>query len=161
MKFSFLIVPLIGSLLMLSSCKTAYQAQSFTGGFTDTQIGENIWRVNVRSNAFTSRGDVSDIILLRSADLTLQNGFKYFAFAAASTGSETVAINNPGTTYTSGTANLYGNSGSFNATSQTYGGGTTFLKKPSAENTVVMFKEKPKTHKGFSLYCQIHLQFVS
>ena len=82
--------------------------------------------------------------MLRSAELTLKNGFTHFAFASAKTGSETSVITTPTTSYTTEYVTAYGNTAYGNATTRTTGGQTYYVSKPSANNTVVMFKGKPE-----------------
>ena len=120
----------------------------FAGGFDETRLGENIWRVNSRGNAFASKDLIANMVMMRSADLAFQNGFSHFAFASGSTSSKTGVIYNPGTTYTTGTINTYGNSATYSGTTNTYGSSLTYYSKPRAENTVVMFRAKPKDFNG-------------
>ncbi len=46
--------------VILAGFATAYQRQSFTGGFSETQLGENIFQVSFKGNAYTSRERASD-----------------------------------------------------------------------------------------------------
>ncbi len=55
--------------VILVGCATVYQRQSFTGGFSETQLGENIFQVSFKGNAYTSRKRASNFTLLRSAGL--------------------------------------------------------------------------------------------
>ena len=130
-----------------SSC-TTYKKMGIGGGFDETRLGENIWRVNARGNAYASKDLIANMIMMRSADLAFQNGFSHFAFASGSTSSTTGVIYNPGTTYTTGNVNTFGNSATYDATTQTTGSTLTYYSKPKAENTVVMFRGKPKDFNG-------------
>ncbi|MFV8451338.1 CC0125/CC1285 family lipoprotein [Vibrio campbellii] len=157
MKFlSTLLVPLV----LLSGCATTYQSNGFSGGYSETQLDENVFKVAFRGNGYTSKERVADFTLLRSAELAMQNGYKYFVIVDANsytvngtyTTPTTVTTNLNANTY--GTANTFGNNTTYNAS--TYGtatttvsGGQTYnISKPSSSNTIVCFKEKPAT--GFS-----------
>ena len=131
---------------LLTAC-TGYHKDSVFGGggFDETRLGENIWNITARGNAFASKKLIANLIMMRSADLAQQNGFSHFAFSSGSTDTTTSVTSSPSTTYTSGYVNP---SGSFNATSNTYGGGLNFYAKPSAENTVVMFNGNPNNING-------------
>lgn len=63
---------------LLNACSTAYQKDGATGGFKETQVAPHVWRVTFVGNGYTSDSNAEDFALLRSADLTLQNGYRYF-----------------------------------------------------------------------------------
>jgi len=55
---------------ILQGCATSYQKTSFTGGYSETQLDENVFNVSFKGNGYTSRERVADFTLLRSAELT-------------------------------------------------------------------------------------------
>ena len=57
----------IATVMYLTGCATPYQPMSFGGGFAETQLDENVFRVEVRGNGFTGRERVQDFALLRGA----------------------------------------------------------------------------------------------
>jgi len=71
--------------LSLAACGTAtpYQplvpGQAQSGGFTDQQIEANRWRVTFSGNSLTDRRTVETYLLFRSAELTLSQGYDWFA----------------------------------------------------------------------------------
>ena len=135
---------LILSSILLSGCATTYQSSGFSGGYSETQLDENVFKVVFRGNGYTGRERVADFTLLRSAELALQNGYKYFAVIDANSYTSNSTYTTPTTSNT--TANVYG-SGNYaygNATTTTYGGQTYNISKPSSSNTIVCFKEKPE-----------------
>ena len=67
---------LILSAFLLSGCATAYQPKGFTGGFSETQLDESVFQVSFRGNAYTSSERAADFTLLRSAELTIENGYR-------------------------------------------------------------------------------------
>ena len=130
-------------LAFLAGCATGYQKHGFTGGFSETQLGENIFKVTFKGNAYTSPERASDFTLLRSAELVLENGFKYFIIVDSEKYTKTGAYTTPTTSYTTGSAYGTGNYAYGSATTTTSGGQTYFYSKPRSTNTIVGFKEKP------------------
>ena len=69
----------------LSACvsPTPYQpaphGQSGRGGYSETRIEPNRWRVTFSGNAVTKRETVEGYLLFRAAELTLQNGDDWFS----------------------------------------------------------------------------------
>lgn len=70
---------------VLSACATAtpYQPAQFTSagprnGFYEQPIEQNRWRIGFNGNSVTSRQQVEDALLLRAAELTLQQGGDHF-----------------------------------------------------------------------------------
>ena len=138
-----LIVPII-VLVALTGCATSYQKQGFTGGFSETQLGENIFQITFKGNAYTSRERASDFTLLRSAELALENGYKYFVIVDSEKYTKKGAYTTPATSHTTGSAYGTGNYAYGTATTTTTGGQTYIYSKPRSTNTIVCFKEKPE-----------------
>lgn len=130
----------------ISGCATSYQKMGFSGGFEETQLAPNVWKVSFSGNGYTRASRAEEMTLLRSADLTLQNGFTFFALAGSSSSTDYSTVTTPTTSTTN--ANVYGGSGyaSGTATTTTYGGHSYLVSKPSTTNTVVMYKNKPETN---------------
>lgn len=63
---------------LMAACATGYQSSGFTGGFKNTQLSPDVFRVSFSGNAFTSSDRVQDFALLRAAELTLANNAQYF-----------------------------------------------------------------------------------
>ncbi len=72
------IILAVGVALMLVGCATSYQSKGLMGGYSDTQIAPNVFRVSFGGNGYTSGERAQDFTLLRAAELTLQHGFRYF-----------------------------------------------------------------------------------
>ena len=64
--------------LLLHGCATPYQQTGLTGGFSETQLDENVWTVTFKGNGYTSRERATDFNLLRCAEICLENGYRYF-----------------------------------------------------------------------------------
>lgn len=130
-------------LICLASCATPYQKTGMSGGYSETQLGENIFRVNFQGNGYTKSERAEDFALLRSAELSLEHGFPYFIIIDSSGDVDYSTYTTPVTTQTTGSAYVSGNTVYGNARSHTSGGQTFNIRKPSAKNTIVCFKEKP------------------
>ncbi len=96
-------------LTLLAGCAAAYQLKSFTGGYSETRLGENILQVYFKGNSHTSWERVTDFSLLRAAELTLEKGFRYFLIVDSEDYSELSAYTTPSTSHTTGSAYGYGN----------------------------------------------------
>lgn len=84
-KILLLLVPIF----LLSACATPYQKKGFRGGWSELQLSEDTYQVAYSGNAYTSQERVSDFALLRSASLTLENGYKFFALMSEKEYSQT------------------------------------------------------------------------
>jgi hypothetical protein len=70
----------------VSSGQTPYQAANQGKyGFSDQRIEANRFRVMFEGNSRTSRQRVEDSLLLRAAEVTLENGYDWFQVAQRST----------------------------------------------------------------------------
>ena len=134
------ILLVIMTLATLQGCATAYQSRGHSGGYSETQLDENIFKVSFSGNGYISANKVADYTLLRSAELTLQNGFKYFAIVDANSHIENSTYTSPTTYHTTG--NVIGTT--YNAKTTTRGGQTYHFSKPSSSNMIVCYKEKPE-----------------
>lgn len=138
-----LIAILLATSTVLSGCATAYQPQGYTGGFSETQLQPNVFRVSFKGNGATSAERAADFALLRSADLALTNGFSYFVIVDSNSSTAISTHTLPTTTQTTGTVSTYGNTGYINAQSTSYGGETMVFRKPTSSNVIVCFTERP------------------
>jgi hypothetical protein len=81
------------AVLLLAACQTpaSYQPrgpQSRTG-YTDEQLAANRWRVTFTGNSATQRETVENYLLLRSAEVALKAGYRWFVFDTRDTKAET------------------------------------------------------------------------
>ncbi len=72
-------------LLLAASCSTPYQSKGFGGGYNDVKIADNMYTVTFEGNAYTSADDAYQNGLRRCAELTKENGYKYFIISNSST----------------------------------------------------------------------------
>ena len=69
----------IGLIAMLGvGCTTAYQKAGLTGGFVETDLGKNAWRVTFSGNGYTSYETVQTFWLYRCCEIALDKGFDGF-----------------------------------------------------------------------------------
>lgn len=69
-------------LLVMTGCATGYHSLGLTGGFSDVQLSQDSFKVSFAGNAHTLQDKAVDFALLRSADLTIRYGFRYFVINA-------------------------------------------------------------------------------
>ncbi len=62
----------------LSGCADWNKPKDLYGGYSETKLGVNIFKVSFQENGFIHKDDVSDFALLYSAAVTIRNGFRYF-----------------------------------------------------------------------------------
>jgi len=66
------------TLLVAIACATPYQVNGFRGGFDDIQLGDSLFQISFQGNGFTQHGRVAQLLLRRCAELSLENGARYF-----------------------------------------------------------------------------------
>lgn len=137
------ILAAISLMVVLGGCATAYQSEGFSGGFSETQLDTNVFRVSFRGNGYTRAERAEELALLRSAELTLKNGFTHFAIIDGRTREQSGTYTTPTQLYTTVNATAYGNSAYGTAHTTTYGGQTFHISKPSTTNTIICFNGKP------------------
>lgn len=138
---SFLIALI--SIFILSGCSTKYQQKSFTGGFSETQLSENSFIVHFKGNAFTSKEKATDFTLLRSAELAINNGFKYFTVINDEYNERIHVISNPSTATTNYSA-ITTNGITHGVSTTKYNKGTSSrLVKPRTSSEIICYKVKP------------------
>ncbi len=124
----------------LAGCATGYSSTNFTGGYSDTQLAPDVFRVKFNGNGYTSQERAQDFALLRAADLTLAHGFTRFAVINESDQTVQESYTTPGTINTYGSYNS--NTGYYSATSY-YDPGTTYnFLKPRTGMLIRCFHEE-------------------
>ena len=69
--------------LSLVGCATGYHGKGLTGGYSNMKLQDNIFKVTFNGNAYLSMEKAKDFALLRSAEITIENGYKYFVVLEA------------------------------------------------------------------------------
>ncbi len=131
------------AVLLLAGCATTYQPEGLSGGFSETQLDTNVFRVSFRGNGYTRAERAEELALLRSAELTLKNGFTHFVVIDGRSREQLGTYTTPTQSYTTANATAYGNSAYGTARTTTYGGQTFLISKPSTTNTIMCFNGKP------------------
>ncbi|WP_083860240.1 hypothetical protein [Cupriavidus sp. BIS7] len=129
--------------VVLTGCATAYQPEGLTGGFNETQLDTNIFRVSFRGNGYTRPERAEDLVLLRSAELTLTHGFTHFVIVDAKSRVDQSSFTTPTQSYTTANITAVGNTAYGSAHTTTTGGQTMVFSRPSTTNTVVAFAGRP------------------
>ncbi len=89
----------------LTACATAtpYQpnipGQKATGGYSELRLETNRFRVNFQGNTLTSRETVEGYLLFRAAELTVQQGYDWFAMVDRNTDRESRTYVDPDPLY--------------------------------------------------------------
>ena len=126
--------------VLVASCATSSKPFSyfFEGGYREVQLAENVFKITVEANGYTSSEQARDLALIRSADVTTQHGFKYFVIGAPSDNSYSSSYPTPTTTN-----NVTGHGNTISGTTQTYDVQTFIFRFPTPTMTITCFKEKP------------------
>lgn len=136
-------VLILAAAVLLGGCATGYHRVGFSGGFSETQLAEDVFQVSFNGNGYTSGQRAADFALLRSAEVIAAHGFTHFAIVDAKSAISQSSYTTP--TTTTGSATRIGNS--VYGSTTTTGGQTYVFQKPSSHNTVIGFRTKPE---GFS-----------
>ena len=74
------ILVVLAASLALLGCATTYEPSDIGGfgGFSETRLGPSTYRVLVEGNGLTSRNEVEQFAMRRCAELTLEQGKRYF-----------------------------------------------------------------------------------
>lgn len=66
---------------VLTACATSYQPVGATGGFEETKLAAGLYQVSFTGNGYTLPARVSQFVLRRCAELTLENRKQFFLLA--------------------------------------------------------------------------------
>ncbi|MHA3059905.1 CC0125/CC1285 family lipoprotein [Acinetobacter sp. ANC 4636] len=136
--------------LILSGCATSYQPNGFigNGGFDDTQLAPNYYRVTFKGNEKTSKERAKDFALLRASELMKQNGCQSFKVVKENDEVRTGDIFLPQTHTTNINTTQFGNYSTGTATTTSYGGGVAKLHFPKAIIEVLCVTDLPDISKN-------------
>jgi hypothetical protein len=133
-------------LLLMSACATPYQAQGARGGYFESQIDANTYRVGFSGNGFVPQQQVEASALYRCAELTKDAGYDYFVvlegFPQAAQNYQTAAAQ--GTNSTLGQAVIKG----------------ILLENSRATVTIKMFKGAKPTNNLYAYNAVDVLQYL-
>jgi len=128
---------------LTSGCRTPYQSESLRGGYSETRLQENVFTVSFRGNGYTRPERTTDFAMLRCAELTIQNGYRFFVIADAQHDASSSVYSTPGSSSTTGTLTSVGSVtyGSFRTS--TNPGSTVSVVRHRSSYVISCFKEKP------------------
>ncbi|MBL3591804.1 MAG: hypothetical protein JMN24_18810 [gamma proteobacterium endosymbiont of Lamellibrachia anaximandri] len=129
----------IFTILFMAGCATTYNKESFTGGHSEIQLSEDVYKVTFSGNAYIGREAVAEYCLLRSSEITIENGFKYFTILDGDKYTVEHATSMPIVTQ----GNIVATGNTAQASSITYGGGPMNFSKPVSVNIIKLHKSKP------------------
>lgn len=81
-------------LFTIIGCYTEYQCKGKRGGYSETQIDQNVWEVYIGVNRHTTDERASDYLRLRCAELTKNNGFIYFQISDSVSNAKQISSEN-------------------------------------------------------------------
>jgi len=143
LKTTFLLAVACVTIFHLAGCATPYQSNGFTGGFSETQLAPDVFRVYFCGNGYTSGERVQDFALLRASELSLQHSFKYFAILEQNNSVKSYSYSTPGEAYTTGSVDIHGNTATFSGYTTYEPGKTYTFYKPKTGLLIQCFAEKP------------------
>lgn len=71
-------IVMMGCVSVCGCFATPYQKFGMRGGYSDEQVEPGVFRVSFRGNGFTDAEKVKLFLQYRCAEVTLQNGYRYF-----------------------------------------------------------------------------------
>ena len=123
---------------LLSGClmPSQYAPMRNYDGYDDTRLQENVFAVSFAGNEVTGQQRAQDFALLRCAEVTLANGFRYFTTADST---QTVRNESYQTIQSSPIRyNRY----------RSYETSTTLTSRPQSGLTIVCYQDKPDSKAG-------------
>lgn len=132
-------------LLALAGCgsPTKYQAEAWDGGFNETRLDKNVFKVSFQGNKYSKPERIEEMALLRSADVTLSNGFTHFVILSGKSKEDVHTFTTPVEVHTSSKKKKVADGSETRSVSYTTGGDTFVSVMPTTTNTIMVFKRKP------------------
>jgi hypothetical protein len=109
MRKLFALTATLCGIALLVGCTTPYSSSGFLGGYSDTALAPDVYRISFQGNGYTSQERTQDFAILRAADLTLSHRYRYFGIINQTEGGRSTVINTPGQSYTYVSAQRLGN----------------------------------------------------
>jgi hypothetical protein len=104
--------------VVVSSCSTPYDTEKsfWTGnmGFSETQLGSDIWQIDFTGNTYTNRATTKKFTLKKAAKIALREGYPYFVIVEGETNRDVTGSN-----YGGGYNGLFGGSSYANSNTAT------------------------------------------
>lgn len=129
---------------VLTGCATAYAPSGMSGGYRESQLAEDVFKVTFQGNGYTKLDEVQEMALLRSAEVVSERGFTHFVMLDEQSHIEQKAFTTPIQARTTGTVSSYGTTSYVNARTQYTGGQTFTSNHPMVTNLVRAYKTAPQ-----------------
>lgn len=125
--------------LIFTSCATPYDTQKsfWTGntGFSETQLGSNVWQIDFTGNTHTNRDTTKKYTLQKAAQIATREGYPYFVVAEGQTNRDVT-----GSSYAGGYNGYNGNEG--------YLGGSSYVNTSTVTTMTIELLRKKVGSKG-------------
>lgn len=127
---------IFASLLFLTGCAliphypTPYQPLSQNGGYSEVKLNQDTYSIMFKGNFYTPRDTVAKYVVYRAAQITKENGYKYFIGISSSEQPTTdikqrpTTIINNGYSSFGGNGSFYGNSYGWQGNNYSFGNAT-------------------------------------
>jgi len=116
-------------LIAFTSCATNYDTKKgfWNGGtgFSETQLGSNIWQIDFTGNEFTNRATTKKFSLKKAAQIAQREGYPYFVVVEGETNRDVIGAN-----YAGGSSNQF------------FGGSANARTNTATTMTVELLREK-------------------
>lgn len=140
----FWVMPLF--CFLLASCATGYHPSGFSGGYEELKLAKDAYLVGFRGNAYTSSDKAHIYAMRRSAELTLDKGYKFFVIEKSKDKVDTSAYRTPVQAHSNSNYNVYGygNYGNIygNTNTTVTGGDLIVSHRPKSAVLVKMYHKK-------------------
>ena len=138
------VLRLVLPLLLLSGCATTLQPENYNELISSTQLNRNTFIVSYPKGNNKNREKITDLALLRSAEVALQYGFNYFIVVDAAASEVTQTDHQP--------ADVSWGNGYLTASNS--GAGI----RPGTSATIICFSQKPKGFAYVALFVKASLR---
>lgn len=141
---------ILALMVFLTGCATSYKPNGFigNGGFDETELAPNYYRVSFKGNEKTSRERASDFALLRAAELLDKKSCTAMQVVKSNSEIKTGNIFIPQSQTINSNTTSFGGSSATTATSTIYGGGIATLHFPRTSLEVQCSTIPPDISKG-------------
>ncbi len=131
-------------LALLAGCATPYAPNGMPGGYSESQLAEDVFRVTFKGNGYTKLDQAEEMALLRSAEVVSEKGYSHFVLLDERVHVEQQTFTTPMQARTTGTLNSYGSTSYLNARTQYTGGQTFTSNHPMVVKMVKGFRGEPQ-----------------
>lgn len=134
------LLSLVATTLFMSGCAVYGPNNFFTGGYNDVRLAPDVFRITFQGSAWSGAQNAQDLAILRAADITVKNGFSYFAVMTSADGALNASFTTPGQLVATGygAGNMYYVRGTYTP------GSTIAISHPRSGLLIKCFQSKPE-----------------